>query len=238
MPFTNIWDDNFPPDTQLANQLGLDLRNFRTDVQQRMASISGLDAAKPNFAGDAQPTNWNGVLFFATDTGHIYQFNNPVWIDVTVSFILRNAAIKNLTQITQTGDTAIHTIYTIPIPGGYLGTTGQLRITVPMLLNSTSGGPLVEANYGGTRISPAATIARSPSNVSMVLVGGNLGVTNSQSWDLLEFSYLSLNASGGNNFSHSTSAIDSTVNQNLTITFQGGVNADSITFFRCLVELL
>lgn len=85
MPFTNIWDITFPPDAQLANLLGADIRQVYTDVQQRMAAISGLDAAKPNFAGDAQPANWNGVLFFATDTGKVYQFVSPTWTDVTAS---------------------------------------------------------------------------------------------------------------------------------------------------------
>ena len=83
MPFTNTWDVTFPPDTQLANLLGQDLRNFRVDTQQRMAAISGVDASKPAFGADAQPANWNGILFFATDTGKIYQFNNPAWTDIT-----------------------------------------------------------------------------------------------------------------------------------------------------------
>jgi len=85
MAFTNIWDVTFPPDSQLANLLGQDLRNFRLDVQQRMGAISGLDANKPAFSGDTQPANWNGVLFFATDTGKVYQWNNPSWTDVTTS---------------------------------------------------------------------------------------------------------------------------------------------------------
>jgi hypothetical protein len=83
MPFTNVFDITTPPDTQQANQLGLDLRNLALNLQQRMAAISGLDGAKPNFAADAQPANWNGVLFFATDVGKIYQFNNPNWTDIT-----------------------------------------------------------------------------------------------------------------------------------------------------------
>jgi len=90
MAFTNVYDDTFPADTELANLIGANLRQIRLDVQQRMAVISGLDAAKPNFAGDTQPGNWNGILFFATDSGKIYQFNNPTWTDVTTSFIASN----------------------------------------------------------------------------------------------------------------------------------------------------
>lgn len=87
MAFTNIYDDTFPADTELANLIGSNLRQVRLDVQQRMAAISGLDASKPNFAGDAQPANWNGILFFATDTGQVYQFNNPSWTNVTASLL-------------------------------------------------------------------------------------------------------------------------------------------------------
>lgn len=82
MAFTNTWDNTFPPDTQAANQLGADIRNMKTDVQQRMAAISGLDANKPAFeAGFA------GVLFFATDTGRIYTWTGAAWTDVTTDFI-------------------------------------------------------------------------------------------------------------------------------------------------------
>lgn len=85
MAFTEAFDVTFPPDTQQANLLGLDIRNAKLDIQQRMAAISGLDASKPNFAGDTQAANWNGILFFATDTAKVYQFNNPSWTDVTAA---------------------------------------------------------------------------------------------------------------------------------------------------------
>lgn len=86
MAFSNIYDDTFPADTELANLIGANLRQVRLDVQQRMAAISGLSTSMPAFASDAQPANWNGILFFATDTGHVYQFNNPTWTDITTSF--------------------------------------------------------------------------------------------------------------------------------------------------------
>ena len=85
MAFTNVYDVTFPADTQLANLLGQDSRSLALNVQQRMAAISGLSSAMPNFAGDAQPTNWTGLLFFATDNGHVYQFNGAAWVDITTS---------------------------------------------------------------------------------------------------------------------------------------------------------
>jgi|SRR5271166_1701463 len=95
MAFTNLYDDTFPADTELANLIGANLRQVRLDVQQRMAAISGLDAAKPNFGADTQPANWNGILFFATDTGKVYQFNNPAWTDVTASLIPQRMILMN-----------------------------------------------------------------------------------------------------------------------------------------------
>lgn len=85
MAFTNLWDNTFPADTELANLIGSNLRQLRVDTQQRMAAISGVDAAKPNFAADAQAASWNGILFFAIDTGRVYQFSNPNWTEVTNS---------------------------------------------------------------------------------------------------------------------------------------------------------
>jgi hypothetical protein len=97
MAFTNLWDNTFPPDTQLANLIGANLRQLRVDTQQRMAAISGLDASRPAFSGDTQPTGWNGILFFATDTGKIYQFQSPNWNDITSSFIGGGGRIFALT---------------------------------------------------------------------------------------------------------------------------------------------
>jgi hypothetical protein len=127
MAFTNVYDDTFPPDVQLASQGAADLRQVRLDVQERMAAISGLDAAKPNFAGDTQPVKWNGILFFATDTGKIYQFNNPSWTDVTNSFRFTTTAIfKSNPFVTHTGTTTVDTIWSFTMP--VLALTNIVRI--------------------------------------------------------------------------------------------------------------
>ena len=128
MAFTNIYDNTFPPDTQLANLLGSDLRAFRLDIQQRVAAMSGLDASKPNFAGDAQPATWNGILFFATDTGKIYQFNNPSWTDVTANF----TSITEVLSYVDTGGSTNgngQTLFSISIPAGVLKINSILHIS-------------------------------------------------------------------------------------------------------------
>lgn len=85
LPFTNQWDQNFPADTADVLLGASNLRQLRVDVQQRMAAISGTDATRPNFAADAQPTQWAGILYFATDTAKVYQWNGAFWVDVTTS---------------------------------------------------------------------------------------------------------------------------------------------------------
>lgn len=83
LPFTNVWDTTVPLDSDEVNQGASDFRTLRTDVQQRMAAISGTDAAKPDFSADAQPTQWAGILYFATDTNRVYQWSGGFWNDVT-----------------------------------------------------------------------------------------------------------------------------------------------------------
>lgn len=83
MSFSNVFDNSFPLDTQQARLLGDDIRKTKLDLQERLASCSGLAVNKPNFADDSQPDKWNGFLFFAVDIGRIFQFNNPNWTDVT-----------------------------------------------------------------------------------------------------------------------------------------------------------
>src|SRR5271157_1418527 len=115
MAFTNVYDVTFPPNTQQASLGAADMQQIQLAVQQRMAAISGLDAAKPNFAGDTQPANWNGILFFATDTGFIYQFNNPSWTNVTSSFVTTsNTFLRQTINTINTGNTTNNTIITLP----------------------------------------------------------------------------------------------------------------------------
>lgn len=145
------------------------------------------------------------------------------------------------TQVTQTGDTSLHTIYTVPIPA--LGPNDQLRITLMVRVNVDAGNPVVELNYGGSLISPAVTVnvpqTGQPNGLYVTIIGGNLGVTNSQSWDTLFKSlYVGSGDTNQSNSMHATSTVDSTTPQNLTVTFQGGANSDSITFYRMIVELI
>lgn len=181
MAFTNIWDDTYPPDTQLANLLGQDLRNFRTDTQQRMAAISGLDANKPNFGGDAQPNNWNGVLFFATDTGLIYQWTNPAWVNITTNFSLTSSVKRYYTAGVATTGTG-QTVFTLTIPTGILGVGSVLDLVV----NFVSGGMFININgadfAGSSQFSPGGQLVMHATIASLTnltgFIQGNSGGAN------------------------------------------------------------
>lgn len=155
MAFTNVWDTTFPPDTQLANLLGQDLRNLRFDIQQRMSAISGLDAAKPPFQTDAQPTNWNGVLFFATDTAQIYQFNNPSWINVTGSF-KNPLPIKQITPQSIVSPAGSFTLATLTIPANYLSVGNMLRISGYVTCGGGSSSGNLQFNISGSPMTATA----------------------------------------------------------------------------------
>lgn len=146
MPFTNQWDVTQPPDTQLANLLGQDIRNLKLDIQQRLV-LSGLNANKPPLNTDAQPANWTGLLFFATDTGHIWQWSGAAWVDITNSFI-EPAVVTYFNALATTG---------VSIPAGSLE-AGDI-VEISMKITQTPGAGIAQLNspiIGGlTTVIPA-----------------------------------------------------------------------------------
>jgi hypothetical protein len=188
------------------------------------------------------PTNIGGITVSGTPTtGEVLTATSPSTADWQTFSASLHAPIKTTTVVTQTGDTSVHTIYTLVIPGNAMPATGQMRINLLMSVNVAAGAPTVEINYGGSLISSSVPVAMptalgGANGIFAEIIGGNLGVTNSQSWDNKQGFYQGQVATGS--VFHATSAIDSTVNQNLTVTYQGGANTDSITFYRCIVELL
>lgn len=233
MAFSNTWDTTFPPDTQLANLLGQDIRNgVKVDVQQRMAAISGLDAAKPAFGSDAQPANWNGILFFATDTGHVYQFNNPSWTDVTTNFVLKSTALKTGVVVNHTGTVTNDTIYSLIIPAGVIGANGRVRIIlmwIPISGNS-SGSNTPKILFGGTVVNSLNTTTGAFTKSETF--GGNANATNSQNWFATR-----ANASDPSSLQTLfTSAVDTTVPVTVSVTQQNALGTDSQTFYGFSVE--
>jgi hypothetical protein len=87
--FDEAWDITQPPDTQPANQLGLDIRNLKNDIMQRMSLLSGILANRPT--PETVNATWGGsgfgIIYIATDTSQVFQWNGTSWTDITSSFV-------------------------------------------------------------------------------------------------------------------------------------------------------
>lgn len=122
--FTNVWDVTFPPDTQLANLLGQDLRQVRTDVMQRMSLLSGLLANRPT--PETVNATWGGagfgLTYISTDTNQLFQWNGAAWVDITSTLSPKyKFEGSNIVPVT-VGNTAVPgVLQTLAIPAGDMG---------------------------------------------------------------------------------------------------------------------
>lgn len=131
MAFTHSWDDTYPSDKSgIANQLGVYLRQLKTDTQERMAVISGFGGG--GFISDAVPSQWNGMLFFSM-TGfqpNVLQFQNPQSF-VPAPALGRTSYGPPLIQ-QRTGTTNQVELAAVAIQPGTITQTSRIRVTVSM----------------------------------------------------------------------------------------------------------
>jgi hypothetical protein len=163
IPFSNLFDITFPPDTQLANQLGNDIRTFKLDIQQRMAAISGNSnngTMFPAFVNDTQPSAWAGLLFFALDNGHTYRFNGSTWDDVT-SGIGANRVMGWITQLPLG--------YTIPANSTLYLPTAFFNPSVGALANEGLVGWILPSSILVTHIEMVFDAGPQPSTGAMTI---------------------------------------------------------------------
>jgi hypothetical protein len=127
--FTDVWDITAPPDTQLANLLGQDIRNLKLDVMQRLSLLSGTLANRP--APEIANATWGGagfgLLYFATDTGQIFQWSGAAWTDVTTS-ILRGLVVAKVDLLAQQANIAPTLLFT-PTASGFFRVSGSVILT-------------------------------------------------------------------------------------------------------------
>ena len=152
MAFTNTFDVTFPPDTQAANQLGLDIRNLKLDLQQRMGATSGLSTGLPNIGADAQPTNWTGLLFFATDTGAIYQWSGSAWVAVTNNLFSPNRPTVTTKLGTGAGSYSITSTSLVAIDSGNLALSILVPISRTLLVMLTCNAATTSGSLGNVAI--------------------------------------------------------------------------------------
>jgi hypothetical protein len=240
MAFTNIWDQTFPQDSAKANQLGVFLRQFKLDMQQRMAAISGVDTARPAFARDLQPASWNGLLFFALDSGRVYRFQNPAFIDLTLLFGPQNNFFKDQRVTLFGGDTNLHSVSTITLPVGTLQSTSRIRVSYFAQANFPIQNP-GEATvvFNGNNISQFTIPgAGGPYGVWVWVIGGNMdGQSGTQDW----MSAGIIDSAPAISFTI-PGPIQTTVDTTQPVTFglqyQGATTVGVIAFYGMLIEVL
>lgn len=142
--FTNNWDVTFPPDTQLANLLGQDLRNVRVDVMQRLSLLSGTLANRPT--PETVNATWGGagfgLLYFATDTSQIFQWSGSAWVDISSSFI-KTALVGTPVNLTgQNAAIGATTFFTSPV-----GVSGMYRISYDLYTTTPAGAGSMSASF-------------------------------------------------------------------------------------------
>ena len=174
---TNVFDNTFPPDTQAANQLGLDIRNTKLDIQERMALISGLLAGRWNPGADVQPAKWTGLLYFATDTNQLFQWTGAAWVQL--SFLSDVVATVNL--VGQNAAIPLTTLYTVPG-----GAAGLYRASVKLTLTTAGTGGIIKpvlnwTNPGGAASSNSPGMAANGalgSEADMLIQGSGASVSS------------------------------------------------------------
>lgn len=156
MAYTNVWDETAPLDTSLASLLGQDIRTFKTDIRERVEQMSGTLANRPT-----PEAVWARLLYFAIDTGQIFQWTGPTsgteWVDITSFFIKPTPPVTagaGLIDV-QTGVSAIisggqpfpQTIVSSSVPALTAGS--GVRITVDMSSGGVQSNPLtLGISYG------------------------------------------------------------------------------------------
>jgi hypothetical protein len=123
MPYTRAWDETFPPDTQAAKLLGQDIREFKEDVSERLASFgTGTLANRPTpeavfgIAG-------NGVLYYAHDVGVLFQWDGAGWTAVKYDGTFSDPTVATL--VTPTVETPTNTA---TVPAGSIAYGARIDI--------------------------------------------------------------------------------------------------------------
>ena len=153
MAFTRAWDESFPPDTQAANQLGLDIRQEKEDTRQRIVAFAAgrlVDRETPEAVwGDIN----KGVLFFALDEGKAYRWNGVAWVDVTASIGTGLSDFNNQVPITVTNPAVDTDGISLTSPANTLAVGSYVEIFAG--IRKTAGTPASTAVFllfGGTTI--------------------------------------------------------------------------------------
>jgi hypothetical protein len=188
MAYTNVWNEAFPADTQAANQFGADLRALELNVRERLGTyLSGPLANQPT-----PEAAWAGLLYFATDTGQVFQWNGSAWNVVNFG---GSRIIKNLTAVVVAGSSGNGQLTAVPANfvsvGNLVRITAYLRQvaggsssnTMNMLIGSSYAGMNPSLGPGSGWMSAAGDFIKMSVDVFVRNTTSNIGtVTANGSW--------------------------------------------------------
>lgn len=148
----------------------------------------------------------------------------------------------NSTVVTITNSSAETTVYTYAVSAGLLGTNKALTgVLTGTFLNNSGGGRNVQVRlkYGGQQIAIATmTMSASSTFANPFSVRFNLSAQNSATFQQAFLDVIAQNGLSSNEPTGSgTSTIDSTISQNLTITFQSDAATSAQVINKNLVVL-
>ena len=237
MAYTDVWDVTAPLDSQAASQGAADFRATKLDVMQRIASFgAGLLAARPTPELTSGTADWTGVMYWATDTRQTFRWSGAAWVDISPNipsgsgvFIFSSGAI-----ITAPVDITEDVIYTATVLANSMGATGGLFLKFSVTAN-ISANVTVRVRLGGVLISDATFVITGIGTTSYeVTVLNNL--TNAQT--IQTIAYANSGASGVPSITVSPTAIDTTVNQILSVTVQKTTAGNVVKFYGGFAKLL
>jgi|SRR5215469_5514812 len=159
--FTDVWDITQPPDTQLANLLGQDIRNLKNDVMQRMSILCGQLANRPT--PETVNATWGalgsggigqsyGIIFLANDTGQFFQWNGTAWVDISYVFIGATRFFGGVSLGTVSNTTVTLPVATFQYNPNNISQVGQaIRLTASGVISSpAAGAPVVYTAIDGS----------------------------------------------------------------------------------------
>lgn len=138
-------------------------------------------------------------------------------------------------QSTHTGDTNEFTLATAVVTGGLMGANGIIRVTVQVGAIGTAGTRQWKIKFGGTTFYDTTAVGTAVLAGRFQVQIANRGTTSLQIGNATTQANW---ATAGGVAPITTTALDTTANQNVTITGQLGAAADTIAVESYLVELI
>jgi hypothetical protein len=191
--FDRAWDETFPPDSQQANLLGQDIRNFKTDIRERLALLSGTLANRPANMDAIYGAAAFGIPYFATDTGQVFQWNGAAWVVTSLGQI----KLVNATPVTIVNPVAVTDGLSVTIPAGLLQINSVVTIVAGCHISSMTPASVIWSLYFGAGFTPSilgGTFFAAPNDSGVV---ANLIMTGATTQIAYAFGFISNNLLGG-----------------------------------------